>query len=162
MVRLRTSNHRVVRSSPHTLSPVGEMRHMIGPRQSNKALTLLLLILALAACSFINPCENKILERISAPKDPWEAVVFERDCGATTSTSIQVSILPLGWHLPNNGGNVFIADRIPESTNAQVHVDWLSNRHMEVTYPAGSRVFKSEAQVKHVRVTYKERDIPGT
>jgi hypothetical protein len=79
------------------------------------------------------------------------------DCEATTSSSIQVSILPLGKHLPNDGGNVFIADRIPENPNAQVHVDWLSNRHMEVTYPAGSRVFKSEAQVKHVRVTYKEK-----
>ena len=128
---------------------------MIGPKQSKKALTLLLLIFVLEACSFLNPCENKILERIPAHKAPWEAVVFERNCGATTSTSFQVSILPLGGNLPNDGGNVFIADRIPENPKAQVHVNWLSNRHMEVTYPAGSRVFKSEAQVRHVQVTYE-------
>jgi len=130
---------------------------MRGLGQSIKALALVLFILTLAACLVLNPCENKIIERISAPKDPWEAVVFERDCGATTSTSIQVSILPLGGRLPNDGGNVFVADRITGNPKAQVHVHWLSNRHVEVTYPAGARVFKSEAQIRHVRITYKLR-----
>lgn len=123
-----------------------------------KAIFTTVLLLALpivAACSFLDPCGNRIIKRIPAPKDPWEVVVFERDCGATTAKSIQISIIGLGRRLPNESGNVFIA----EDPANEVRVRWLSNREVEVTHRPGIKLFKSEPQFQHVRITYR---ITGT
>jgi hypothetical protein len=55
-------------------------------------------------------CANDLLTEIPSPDGALKAVVFQRDCGATTSFSTQISILWTNRPLPNETGNLFVAD----------------------------------------------------
>ena len=67
-------------------------------------------------------CGNEVLQELPSPGAPLVAVVFRRDCGATTDVSTQLSILARGATLQNRAGNVFVADSkhgaAPESAAA--------------------------------------------
>ena len=77
-------------------------------------------------------CGNEIYQEIFSPDNEYKAVVFQRDCGATTGFSTQISILRATDELPNNPGNVFIMEGYPDWTN--VHVQWETNRSVVITY----------------------------
>jgi hypothetical protein len=53
-------------------------------------------------------CGNEVVERLPSPDGMREAVVFTRNCGATTDYSTQVSILPAGGVLPDRPGNTYV------------------------------------------------------
>jgi hypothetical protein len=53
-------------------------------------------------------CRNEEQLRVKSPDGIAEAIIFQRDCGATTDFSTQVSVLPSGASLNENGGNVFV------------------------------------------------------
>src|SRR5574341_1576054 len=114
----------------------------------------MLILSVISGCASFDPCGNQVIQRIPAPKDPWEVVVFERDCGATTRKSVQVSIVGLGTRLPNEGGNIFIAEPSSENLTDEVSVRWISNKEIEIRYSPKAKIFKSEIQVKHIHITY--------
>jgi hypothetical protein len=60
--------------------------------------------------SFEDLCGNTIVATELSPDRKLKAVLFERNCGATTGFSSQVSVLPSDRDLPNEGGNVFAAN----------------------------------------------------
>jgi hypothetical protein len=60
--------------------------------------------------SFDDLCGNTIVATEFSPDHQRKAVLFERNCGATTGFSSQVSVLPADDDLPNEGGNVFAAN----------------------------------------------------
>jgi hypothetical protein len=115
--------------------------------------------LLLAACE---PCVNTVLQTVPDPSQQLQAVVFQRDCGATTAYSTQVSILPVGARLPNDGGNTFVADVNPDAAAAlaagtpEITVQWLAPDHLEVRHYPGVRIFRSEEQAEGVRITYQQ------
>jgi hypothetical protein len=86
-----------------------------------------------------------------SPDGRRHAVVFTRDCGATTGFSTHVSILP-ARRGPSGTGNVFVADadhgRAPEGPGGgpAVHVQWLDRRTLEVRYDGRARIFKRDAR----------------
>ena len=55
-------------------------------------------------------CGNDVLAEVPSPDRRFRLVAFNRDCGATTGFSTQVSLLKLHEALPNSEGNVFISD----------------------------------------------------
>lgn len=55
-------------------------------------------------------CGNDVIDDVASPSGRNHAVVFHRDCGATTGLSVQVSVLPAGKQLPNETGDAFTAD----------------------------------------------------
>src|SRR5689334_1844736 len=63
-----------------------------------------------SACGSFGMCGNREVERVPSPDGTLEAVLFQRDCGATTDFSTQVSIVPTGERLADQGGNAFVAD----------------------------------------------------
>ncbi|HEY7181405.1 MAG TPA: hypothetical protein VIC84_08295, partial [Blastocatellia bacterium] len=70
---------------------------------------LLLLSIYSAGClNLADGCGNEILRVHYSPTKKLKAVVFERDCGATTGFSAQISIIPANSDLPNKAGNVFV------------------------------------------------------
>lgn len=94
-------------------------------------------------------CANSAIAEYPAPGGRLKAVVFERDCGATTGYSTQVSILGIGASLPNGAGNVFVADYA-----GGVRVDWRSDTNLRIEHHANARLFKSEAKFENVAVEY--------
>jgi hypothetical protein len=105
-------------------------------------------------------CSNSVLAESLSPNGKLKAVIFSRDCGATTDFSTQVSLLKAGDSLPNNGGNLFVADRdhgkapSGQSGGPVVTVSWVSNEQLRVEHHALARVFKSESLRQNIRVEY--------
>ena len=55
----------------------------------------------------LDTCGDTPVQTVPSPSGSLKAVLFERDCGATTGFSSQVSILSHDENLGNEGGNVF-------------------------------------------------------
>lgn len=106
-------------------------------------------------------CGNTILAEALSPDQRHKAVVFRRDCGATTGFSTQVSVIGAQEALPHASGNVFTADdnrgAVPTSApgGPMVQVRWASDVSLVVSYSVGARAYVQEAQVRGVRVMYE-------
>jgi len=123
---------------------------------------MLTLIIAVAgawtACaSLAGDCSNQIRREIPSANGKMKAVVFQRDCGATVGFNSQVSVLPSGSKLPNDGGNVFVADggQGNEPSGPFVAVSWTNDSELLVTYDKQARVFHNESSVGNIRVRYE-------
>ena len=125
----------------------------------------LVLLAGHVAC--VDPCGNDVLTEARSPDGRLKAVVFQRDCGATTGFSTQVSVIPSGeslltaptWLRSTEGGNVFVADtnhgKAPSGPGGGpvVKVEWLDATHLRITRDNRARVFKSAASIHGVNVT---------
>ena len=117
---------------------------------------------AAAGCAPAAACADATVTRVAEPGGGLDAVVFVRDCGATTGFSTQVSLVRAGATV-RGGGNVFDADddhgavplRGPHHALA-LDVRWLDGKRLHVGYPAGARVFKHDAKHGPVRVEYQQ------
>jgi hypothetical protein len=100
---------------------------------------------------FEDMCGNEVLRSVPSPDGKVKAVVFERDCGATTGYSEQVSLLAATAALPNASGDTFVADgnHGAAAGGPQVHVLWKNNQHLLIKHHPKARVFHAK---QHVRV----------
>jgi len=86
-------------------------------------------------CGLFLPCNEFELKRIASPDDQVEAVLVKKDCGATTSESLNVFIV-------NKGGKteekdlVFQADHIMDFS-----LSWRKAKFLEMRYRQG-RIFQ--------------------
>ena len=106
-------------------------------------------------------CANTVIARIPSPDARYDAIVFERDCGATTGFSTQVSILLSRDSLPSDsGGNVFVADtddgKAPAGPGGgpSVNVRWTSPDSLEIRRDSRTRVFRSADRLGSVHVIH--------
>ena len=105
-------------------------------------------------------CANTILAEHPSPSGKRKAVVFDRDCGATTDFSTQVSILPSSSSLGNEGGNLFSADtdhrRAPSWKNGgpEVRFIWVSDTNAELQHHQFARVFRANTKAEGTQVAY--------
>lgn len=89
--------------------------------------------------------------------------MFNRECGATTGFSTQVSILPAGDKLPDKGGNIFTADTDHGNSPVEpwggppVEVKWDGETSLHITYDKRARVFVRESSYKGVSILYSEK-----
>lgn len=87
------------------------------------------------------------------------AVVFERDCGATTDFSTQVSVLPRRAKLPDEAGNVFVAGTrgtVPgEGGGPEAHVEWEGPDKLTVRYNRNGEVFRKEDRIGKIGIGYE-------
>jgi hypothetical protein len=101
----------------------------------------------LAGCGAV--CENEVSETSHSPSGKMKAVVFNRGCGATVGFNTQVSVLPAGADLPNDGGNVLIVDdAVP------LKLEWQSDQALRITGRFATRVFKQKSSLDGIQVTY--------
>jgi hypothetical protein len=127
---------------------------VLGVRYQWTACGTALVVLSLVGC--VDPCGNRILSETQTEGSPKRAVVFERDCGATTEFSTHVSILDASEIAPREGGNVFVADSDHGAvTKVRVSARWDSADHLVVIFPARARVFQQQAQVRGVSISYE-------
>lgn len=107
-------------------------------------------------------CENKIIQSIESPDSIRKVVVFERDCGATTDFSTQISIIKNGEHLENKSGNIFSADsdngnaEIDENGLVYINVLWLDSLTLLIEYDSKARIFNNKSDYKDISINYKK------
>lgn len=112
----------------------------------------------LGACS--DPCSNNVAARLASPDGRYEAVLFQRDCGATTGFSTQISVLEAGEKL-SGGGNVFRADddhgaaKIGAWGGSWAEMKWLAADRLHIRYAVNSRLFEQDESVAGVTVSYE-------
>lgn len=120
------------------------------------------LFFSLLSSSCDSGCANEILETVKSPDAHLQAVIFRRDCGATTDYSTQVSILSASAELANRSGNVFVADtnhsRAPEQEGGgpKVKAEWLDNKSLKISYHSECRIFLQEAKQSGVKIIYEK------
>ncbi len=112
------------------------------------AIFALTALLPLGGCGG-DMCTNREMSRADAPDGRHSAVMFDRDCSATTGYTVQISILGPGQQ-PSDGGNAFVADRPPWAK-----MTWVAPDHLVIRYASESRVFHQEARVDGVLITYE-------
>lgn len=137
-----------------------------------KVVLAVLAVLGVAACLvgalgvglYLLPdamCANEPLGEALSPDGARKAVVFQRDCGATTGFSTQVSVIASSSTLDNSSGNVFVADTDRGGAPAGpgggpwVSVHWRAPDQLLVRHHANARVFKAELQFRAVHIRYE-------
>jgi hypothetical protein len=104
-------------------------------------------VAVLAACADTQ-CENTVQHEIASPGQRRKAVLFARDCGATTSTSTHLSILPMGSELSGGTGNVLIVG------DGMLSLRWAADDLLIVEL-GGRRTYKKESFVAGVCIEYR-------
>lgn len=108
-------------------------------------------------------CDNSPLLEVPSPSGNWKAVVFERNCGATTGFSTQVSVVKVAGALPNEAGNLFVADTNHNAAPSgpgggpAVRVTWVGPSALRIEHHPLARIFRSEPSVNGVQVQYGTR-----
>jgi len=106
-------------------------------------------------------CNNRMVREIPSPNGSKRAVLFERDCGATTDFSTQVSILPVGKKLGTSAGNTFVADSnhgivsVDSQSVIAVDIAWKNDQEIEITYPTRARTFLKASEFQGIRIVYR-------
>ncbi|GAA4861143.1 hypothetical protein GCM10023332_11470 [Luteimonas vadosa] len=109
---------------------------------------VLVILTALAGCSS-NPCVNEISQTATSPSGTLKAIVFHRNCGATTGFNTQVSIISVSGSLPDSAGNALIIDG-----SAPLQLQWRSESALHLAGLGSADIFKQEDSVAGVSVSY--------
>jgi hypothetical protein len=102
--------------------------------------------------SFSAMCGNEIYKTFESPDKKLKAVIFQRDCGATTGYSTQISIIKNSRKLPNKAGNIFTTDGRPEENH--IAITWLADRKIELQEHT-TKFYCKETSMNGVEITYK-------
>jgi hypothetical protein len=119
-------------------------------------LTISLGLILLVGGIFEGMCANRIAAEYPSPDARHKAVVFERDCGATTGFSAQVTILGPDEVLRNEAGNVCVVEAdgdTPDEINAEISVSWDGPDELVIRSLGVPK--RLESRVDDVRVSYR-------
>lgn len=100
-------------------------------------------------------CGNDIVKDIHSPDGQHRAILFERDCGATTGFSTQLAIVGASAELPDGPGNVMIVDGSPR--DSQWAIEWTDAETLTVRTQGHGRIFKNETNVKGIAIVYDQK-----
>lgn len=120
---------------------------------------LLIALLSCAGCS--DTCENTVASRLLSPDGTHAAILFQRDCGATTGYSTQISVVDHG-DVPTGSGNAFRADDnhgvapVGDWQGPWADMKWVAPNRLLIRYASKSRIFEQAGEVKGVYIDYQQ------
>lgn len=93
-------------------------------------------------------CNNQLEQQFVSENGLYKAVVFQRDCGATTGFSTQVSIIAADDEFCEHCmGDIMAADGHPGET--QLRLRWAGDRELLVLLPEKVKIYRRETQWSH-------------
>jgi hypothetical protein len=137
--------------------------------RSWRIVPVLILAAGHLACGKLDPCGNEVISRVASPGGAYHAIIFERDCGATSDFSTQVSVLPAEaffreqpsvW-CATEQGNVLVIDGDHGAAPAgpgggpEVAARWEDEHRLVLTYDPRARVFRANLGVGAVVVQHR-------
>lgn len=111
-----------------------------------------------AGCGEADLCANTEVRRLASPDGRLDAVLFERNCGATTGFSSQVSILTAGAALDPVGGNTLVIDDNAGAAPSgpwggpEVEMRWVGPRTLRLRHHPAARLFHAGDRVAGVTI----------
>lgn len=124
------------------------------------------LVLLAPSCGPRFHCGSDQATTVTSPDSSARAVVFRRNCGATTGFSTEVSVILLSEPLPTGDvvGNVFgVGDTSlyrGQDTGGDalsVKVEWVSPRLLQVTHNERAAILRQHQERHGVRIEYRTR-----
>jgi hypothetical protein len=122
------------------------------------------LILLLAVLPFFNSCADQchdtLVTSALAPDARHKAFLVERNCGATTGFSTQVTVSAMDG-TASYGERVFVADddhgkaRAGHWGGPWADIKWLRPDQLHIRYASNSRIFKKDEHAQNVSITYQ-------
>lgn len=100
-------------------------------------------------------CGYEVFSVDSSPDREHKVVVFQRDCGATSGFSTQISIIHSSEELKNESGNIYIVDGHPRDVSPEVR--WLSNSELRIKRSLNGSEYKAELKwgfLNLIKITY--------
>lgn len=96
-------------------------------------------------------CETKVHSELLSPSGDFKAIVFEKECGATTNFNTQVSLLPLNEKFDSEQyPPVLIVDgriRLP--------IVWIDAYRLKISVPPDTTVYRKDRQYKGIQIDYE-------
>jgi hypothetical protein len=121
---------------------------------SLRSFALAVILCSLGACSDeAIGCESELVARERSPDGAHDAVIYDRDCGATDRPRRHVSVVPTGV-APEGMGNVLRTD-----SQQPVSAAWTGPRALLVTYGADQHPDK-RSDAAGVDVTFEVASSP--
>jgi hypothetical protein len=106
-------------------------------------------------------CSNDVISTAPAPGGLRQAIVFVRNCGATTRYGTNVSVLSAGDNIGDEAGSIFLVDEPPFNTvlrnrigGPRVEVRWLGADSLLVSYASGVEIHRQVLVEQGVHVRY--------
>ena len=117
-------------------------------------------LLAIATCltGCDDLCTNEVIIKKVNNSKTYKLIHFDRNCGATTGNSNQLSVVSIDEDLDNERGNVFIASSKSGSnleTDRGVVAKWLNDFTVLVKYEKDITVFKKVNKVGQINIVYE-------
>ena len=107
-----------------------------------------------------DPCGDEVVQHEPSPYGRGTAVVFVRDCGATTAYATQVAVIGRTVATTRDRNVVFVADHDHGAAPSgpaggpEVRVRWIDAGHLEVAHHPRARTFRKETEHGGIRLTY--------
>lgn len=101
--------------------------------------------------SFSDMCENDIKQIVKSPDNKMKAIIFSRDCGATTGFNRQISLLKHNENLEDIPGNVLRLDGEPN-----LIVEWKNSNELIVSHPLDPS-FKASEEINNIKIWYMNK-----
>ena len=80
-------------------------------------------------------------------------ILFQRDCGATTDFSTQISIISDHEDLSNDGGNIFVTEGHPNEND--IEIKWLSPTKLAIrNILPKNEIYKKELKFNNIQIIY--------
>jgi hypothetical protein len=95
-------------------------------------------------------CGEKLQGFSSSPDGKWEAILIQRDCGATTGMATHIVL-----HATNTGLNV--KNLIPIAilqTDIMPHIKWKDKTRLHVSWNQPTAFFKNETRADGIDIEY--------
>jgi hypothetical protein len=121
----------------------------------------LLAVLGFFVMTSCNHCNNSVIREVASPSGHLKAVIFQRDCGATTDFSTQLSIIDEANSIADGPGNALTADTDHGSAPSidgggpEVRVRWTDDSHLRVGVQRRTRLILNETSVHGVTIEYE-------
>ena len=120
-------------------------------------------LVAIAIRNYFPLCANESIQIVHSPSKQKRAVIFSRNCGATTGYNTQISIVDATENLANTPGNVFVSDSAQDyAKRNEAIVRWKADDELVINYGASARVFKSLEAAAGVKIIYEKASRPST
>ncbi len=116
-------------------------------------ITVILLVGIFVSYGCQPSCENELIGSYPSPNGEMAAVTFSRNCGATTGSNLQISVIKKGQSY-TDAGNVLIMDQVSIDVNIYKPI-WKDNNLLLLEIPEGARVFSQNHEVASVRIDYR-------
>lgn len=101
-------------------------------------------------------CTTTVFDVITSPSRQLQAILFEIDCGATTSFNRQVSIESTILKIDRTRKNISLPTSFfAAKGDREIRLRWLSANHLEIQYPEGTVLYREDRESNGVEIDYK-------